>query len=339
MRRAWLAGSLPGATPDRAMTLALDTLGPHLLALPGGETSRPNCQASISLELAQIPLFAVAKQGDWSTYDNPLLLYTVGDMETLDLGYARLYQQESPIARQLITNYGLSLSYQVSITSPFTLATMVVGPGRALRWYTSFEQATIRDIMQIYLDDNTVIFQVEALLELCGTLAAPNFVRSVVLRKMARRVVDFVLQCPPGIRIGLHPCLGDINHQARGQISRLTSLVAFVNEIMRQWPSGYSLAYVHLPLSEASRPPVTDPAWYTDISRLAVPDTVRIVAGLCHELVTVDELRPIINVMDALLHREVSVGASCGLGLRGGRTMDDAHTVLRQQRELCRGGG
>jgi hypothetical protein len=333
VRRAWLAGSLPGDTPRQAMELALTALGSSILFLPGGETRRPEWAVSITKELAMTDLFTVARPGDYTGYDDLMYLTPTGDLRDLDLGYAEIYLEESDIARRLIWEYGLALTFQVGMASPFSQSMTTVGPGRHLRYYKAFIQATVRDIMRIYTHDETVVFQIEASYELVGALKAPAIARSLVIRKMVAHVINLVRLCPQGMRIGIHPCLGDMNHEARGQL-RLPTLVDWINELCDTWPRGYTLAYVHLPLCEGSRPPVTDPAWYTDLKRLRVPTGVRVVAGMCHERVTTAELRPVLALADSLLYREVDVGASCGLARN--RSMDDVYTVLRQQKELCR---
>jgi hypothetical protein len=333
VRRAWLAGSLPGKTPRQAMELALSTLGSSILFLPGGDTKRPEWAVSIVKELAKTELFTIARHGDYTDYDDLMYLSPTGDLRDLDLGYTEIYLEESEIARRLIREYGLALTFQVGMASPFSQSTITVGPGRHLRYYKAFIQATLRDIMRIYTHDETVVFQIEAPYELVGALKAPQIARSLVIRKMVAHVINFVQLCPQGMRIGIHPCLGDMHHEARGHLPRLAGLVDWVNELCDTWPRGYTLAYVHLPLCEGSRPPVTDPGWYTDLKRLRVLPGVRVVAGLCHERVTTAELRPVLALADSLLHRSVDVGASCGLARN--RPMDDVYTVLKQQRELC----
>jgi hypothetical protein len=338
VRRAWLGGSLPGNTPEQAMTLALDELGPYLLALPGGETRRPNWAASIVDELAQTSLFTIAKPGEGTDYDDlPQLAPVNGDLSTLDIGYYTIYQAESPIAHRLVTQRGLALSFQVDIAGPFDLAMFTVGPRRYLKYYKAFEAATLRDIMAIFTHDETVLFQLSVPLELVGSLTVPAMARHLVTRKLVKKITDFVSLCPVGLRLGVHLCLGDYHHKAKGHLPQLAPLTDFANTLLDTWPPGYPLAYLTLPLAEAELPPVLEPAWYTDLARLRALTGVRIVLGICHEKVTTGALRPIVTLADSLLKQEVAVGASCGLALRGSRTLDDVRTILRQQRELCAG--
>jgi hypothetical protein len=338
VRRAWLAGSLPGTTTEESIDLALSTLGPYLLFLPCPFTGRPNWAASVTEELAkQTDLFSVVRQGGNTDYNDLTVLASKGDLSNLDLGYYDIYRAESEIAQRLIKSYGVALTTQVGIASPFDQSMITVGPGRHLRHYKSFIRATVRDVMKIYTHDESVVFSIEAPYELIGALKSPGMARSLVIRKMVAHVVDFVKQCPQGMRIGIHPCLGDLNHKSKANLPHLTPLVDWVNELCDTWPRGYTLAYVHLPLCEGARPPVVDPGWYTDLKRLRVPEGVRVVLGCCHEHVTASQLQPIVGLADSLLARTVDVGASCGLALRGKRSMDDVYTVLHQQAELCRG--
>jgi hypothetical protein len=335
VRRAWLCGSLPGTTPAEAIELALSRLGRHLLFVPGGETSRPNWAATITQRLAETDLFAVAKPGEYTDYKDLLVLSPTTNLDKLDLGYYDQYLIESEVARRLCRVHGLACTFQMGMVSPFDQSMITVGPGRHLRYRRKFEAATLRDIMRIHMADETVIFQLEAPYELCGALKAPSFVRQIVTRRMVANLTHFVQLCPPGLRIGIHPCLGDLNHQAMGELVTLAPLIDWVNELCDQWPDGYTLAYVQLPLCPGDRPPVLDPGWYTDLKRLRVPAGTRVVLGMCHEGVATSDLWPILTLADSLLARAVDVGASCGLALRGNRTLDDVHKILDQQAELC----
>jgi hypothetical protein len=312
--------------------MALSALGSSILFLPGGDTRRPEWAVSITKELAKTNLFTIARPGGYTGYDDLMYLTPTGDLRNLDLGYTEIYLEESEIARRLMREHRLALTFQVGMASPFSQSMITVGPGRHMRYYRAFIQATVRDIMRIYTHDETVVFQIEAPYELVAAMKAPAIARSLVIRKMVGHVINFVTQCPQGIRIGVHPCLGDMNHEARAPL-RLATLVDWINELCEQWPRGYTLAYVQLPLCEGSRPPELDPGAYTDLKRLQVPPGVRVVAGLCHERTTTAELRPILTLADSLLRREVDVGASCGLARN--RPLDDVYTVLDQMKELC----
>jgi hypothetical protein len=332
-----LGGSLPGTTPAEAITMALDILGPNIQYMPGGEIGRPDWAASIAQELAQQTThFQPAKAGGWTDYDDMPQLAPLGDLSAVDLGYYRHYQDESPIIAQLARERRLALSVQVGIASPFDLAMIALGPTRHFRQVKPLIKATVREMTNIYTADETVCFQIEAPYELCGALAVPQIARTLATRKLVRKVIDLVRECPQGMRFGIHPCLGDFHHKAKGKLPQLTPLVDWVNELIDQWPGGYTLAYVHLPLAEGYRPPVTEPSWYVDLARLRVPAGVRVILGCCHERVTTSDLHPVVSMADTLLHRTVDVGASCGLALRGKRTVEDVYTVLHQQAELCR---
>lgn len=340
VRRAWLAGSLPGETPYDAMQLALDTLGPWLYALPSGETSRPMGIHSVVNDLADTGLFGIRSTGDFIEgapvdYNHMPQLAVTRDLRTLDLGYYDLYRIESKIAKELIIQHNMALSYQVGIPSPFSLAMTALGPARALRWLKEFSNATAHDVAQIYNSDETTLFSIEASWELTGMMALPAAARGIAIRRLISRIVDFIALCPAGMRIGVHPCLGDLQHTARAQLPRLGLLVDWVNELVKQWPTGYTLAYVHLPLAEGASPPVLETSWYTSLTRLRIPAGTRVIAGLCHEAVTAAELMPVVRFMELLLRRAVVVGASCGLAPRGTRTAEVARIVLEQQRTLC----
>lgn len=338
MRKAWLAGSLPGRTPTEAMTLALDTLGEHLLALPGGEVGRPIWAASITEELAASPLFDVVRQGNYTDYDDFTQLSAAGDLKKLDLGHYHRYVNESRIASILLHERGLDMLFQVGFPSWFDQTLISVGKLHYPKYRKAFADATLRDVRQIYADDPNVILQIEAPFELIAVLSAPRALRRLVARQMARGYITrFAEKCPAGARIGVHLCVGRLNNRAKTHLTELAPLVDLGNEIAAGWPDSVTLEYLHLPMSSGFLPPVLDPAWYADLERLDVPPEVRVILGVCHERATTQQLRPIVEFADKLLDRTVAVGASCGLALSGDRTLADVHTVLKQQAELCNG--
>lgn len=331
------------------MTLALDTLGEHLLALPGGEVGRPIWAASITEELAASPLFDVVRQGNYTDYDDFTQLSAAGDLKKLDLGHYHRYVNESRIASILLHERGLDMLFQVGFPSPFDQTLISVGKLHYPKYRKAFADATLRDVRQIYADDPNVILQIEAPFELIAVLSAPRALRRLVARQMARGYITrFAEKCPAGARIGVHlmPCwcshrcafvVGRLNNRAKTHLTELAPLVDLGNEIITGWPDNVTLEYLHLPMSSGFLPPVLDPAWYADLERLDVPPEVRVIVGVCHERATTHQLRPIVEFADKLLDRTVDVGASCGLALSGDRTLADVHAVLNQQAELCNG--
>lgn len=346
MRKAWLAGSLPGETPAEAMSLALDILGDRLLALPGGEVGRPIWAASITEELADNPLFRVTRPGANTNYDDLTQLAAAADLDNLDLGHYSRFMIENPIAQFLLRDRQISrflaredldIPFQVGFPSPFDQTLISVGKARYLKYRKAFTAATLRDVQRIHAMDPTVLFQIEAPLELIGILEMPRIARPVLTRRMARQITGFVRQCPAGIRMGVHLCLGRLNNRPKVALDQLAPLVDLGSAIVEHWPSNATLAFLQLPLAAGYMPPPLGLGWYTDLLRLNVPTDVRVILGLCHERVTTAQLRPILEAADVLLGRTVDVGASCGLALGGERNLDDVRTILTQQAQLCQG--
>jgi hypothetical protein len=303
--------------------------------MPGGTTAQPVGVLALADRLAHHPAFELARNGDHGSRESIKQLTPIGSLDTLDLGYVDWYRQESTLVAALARERRLALSFQLRIISPFDLTMTVLGPGR-IKYAAAFERATLRDVMQIYTQDETVLFLIEAHQELAGVLKAPGIARALVTRKLVRKVTDFIRACPQGMRFGIHPCLRwPLARRKSTGLMQLAPLVDWINELIDQWPPGYTLAYVHLPLAEGYAPPSTEPSWYIDLARLRVPAGVRVVLGCCHPDVTTSALRPILSMADSLCHRTVDVGASCDLALRGPRTLDDVYTVLHQQAELC----
>lgn len=105
--------------------------------------------------------------------------------------------------------------------------------------------------------------------------------------------------------------------------------------IVRHWPAGRPLEYVHAPLAAGEEPPVLDPAFYRPLGQLRLPAQTRFVAGFLHESRSSDELRQILAEVESQLGHPVDVAAACGLARRGPHA---AVATMRQGAALCSGG-
>ncbi|MGI8531728.1 MAG: hypothetical protein ACR2KN_01860, partial [Geodermatophilaceae bacterium] len=137
-RRAHLVGSLPGGSAEQAMTLAMDTVGPHLSSLPDGETGpRRNWIISIIEGLRGHPDLELAKDGDWSDYGRtPTFKVRRGHRllgASLDLGLLAAAQDARPAFERIRAERGQpELDFLVGVPGDFDLAMFTLGPGRAL---------------------------------------------------------------------------------------------------------------------------------------------------------------------------------------------------------------
>lgn len=326
-RHAHLVGSVPADNAEQAMTLAADLLGPSLLTLPDGETGeRRNWIVSMVEGLREHPDLELARDGHWRSYDDtPRFRVRRGHHlfgANLDLGIA-----ESAIAsRGAFERVRASLGrpemlQQVGIPGDLDLAMFSFGPAGALRQRGAFTEALVgqmRRTREAIGDD--VVFQVELPAELVALAKAPGPTRPGLARVLARGVTTLASGAPAGSRFGLHLCLGDMNNQAFGTMGDVAPLVNLANALVRGWPDGRPLDYVHAPLGAADHPAPTEPAFYRPLAELSLPARTRFVAGFAHEGQSLSDQTRIRDTVERLVGHPVDVAAACGLGRRDAAT-------------------
>jgi hypothetical protein len=338
-REAHLVGSLPGPTAAEAMSTALQIVGPYLHSLPDGETGeRRNWVISIIEGLRQHPDLELSKPGDWSDYDKtPVMRIRKGHKlygASLNFGHVDAVRRSFPeFERARVAAGRPDLSFQQGVPGDFDLATFTLGPVGALRSRRPFTEATLAEIRDVKtITGADTLFQIEVPVELVLLTKAPAAARPTMAKLLARSITGLAAATPAGTRFGVHLCLGDMNNRAFGTMADVGPLVLLANAILRGWPDGRSLDILHAPFAAADQPATTDPAFYAPLRDLALPDDVRFAAGFAHESQSLPDQLRIRSVIDDLLHREVAVAASCGLGRR---SESAGRAVLERTAELC----
>lgn len=338
-RHAHLVGSLPGETPEQAMGLAVELLGPHLLTLPDGETGeRRNWVVSIVEGLRDHPDLERATDGDWSDYDKtPRLRIRKGHRlfgASLDFGHVAAAQRSLPAFQQ--ARAALSprpLAYQAGVPGDFDLAMFTLGPSGALRHRRAFTEATLWEIRRVReITGEDTVFQIEVPAELVMVARAPAPGRAAAAAAMSRGIVALAAGSPEGTRFGIHLCLGDMNNKALGRMSDVAPIVTLANAIASRWPTGRSLEYVHAPFAAADQPAPLDPAFYAPLSSLQLPGGTRFAAGFAHESQDLPDQLQILDLIDSGVGHPVDIAAACGLGRR---TPEAGRAVLERIAELC----
>lgn len=319
-RDAHLVGSFPAPDARTAMGQALGALGDRLPALPDGETGeRYHWIINIVEGLRKHPDLEVKRDGKWSDYDD-LLVFKVkpghrlaGD--SLDFGHVAAFRESYPVYREL--RGPAQTGFQVGVPGDFDMALFVLGPGGALRRKRPFTEATLAEIRAIHAEaGDDVVFQIEIPAELVMVARMPPPLRPLVARMMGRGVANLARRSPEGARFGLHLCLGDMNHRALGKMADTRPLVALTNAIVKAWPAGRPLDFVHAPFAAAEEPPPTDPRWYEPLRGLTLPAGTRFVAGIAHEDQDLAVQRDLLARIDRLTGRSAGVATTCGLGRR-----------------------
>lgn len=339
-RSAHLVGSIPFATPDEAMTVSLDRLGPYLRTLPDGETGeRRNWIVHIIESLRDHPDLELRREGDWSGYERTV---TFGvrrgrrlDGRTLDLGHVAAFADSYPRFLQLRQQRGRpDLAFQVGIPGDLDMALFVLGSTGPLLHRLPFTVATLREIHAIHAragDD--VVFQLEVPAELVAVARAPRPLQPLAAAYLARGIAALARRSPTHARFGVHLCVGDLNHEALARMRDVRPLVLLANAVVRRWPQRRRLEYVHAPFAAGDHPPPLDPDFYAPLVDLALPADVRFVAGMVHEQRTVEEQVDVLDRIERLVGRTVDVATACGLGRR---EPGPAMATMEQAATLCR---
>ncbi|KAB2352337.1 hypothetical protein [Actinomadura rudentiformis] len=323
-RSIHLVGSYPAENVRDAMTAAVQQAGKHLRTLPDGEVGeRRNWVVHIIEAFRNRPDVVLRKDGDWSGYDDvPVFKMRKGHRLTagsLDLGHVRDAEESYAAFKEIRAQHGLDgLSFQVGIPGDLDLALFTFGPAGAFTRRGPFREALIREINEIAgWGGGDVLFQLEFPVELVMVTTAPAPLRGLAARFLARGMTRLAAAAPPGTRFGVHLCVGDLNHKALKRMKSTAPLVALTNALLRAWPEGRVLDYVHVPLAAGDEPPTLEPRFYRDLRRLArMPRDVRFVAGLAHEEQGLTEQQQVLRTVEAMLGRPVDVSPACGLGRR-----------------------
>jgi hypothetical protein len=322
-RSAHLVGSIPAEDTEDAMRLALNELGPRLRWLPDGETGeRHNWIIHIIDALRGHPDLELKKEGDWSDYDKtPVLRVRRGHTlraASLDFGHVAVFEQSWPTFTRLRAEHGqAALAFQAGVPGDLDMALFTLGPLGAFRHRAAFRDATVREIREIFRrGGRDVVFQIEVPAELVFVARMPTPLQPLMASFLARGVARLAREAPAGARFGIHLCLGDMNHRALGNMTDATPVVLLANAIVKAWPAGRPLEFVHAPFAAAQKVPRTDPAWYAPLTKLRLPGTTRFVAGFVHEDQDLEEQRRLRALIERNAGREVDVSTSCGLGRR-----------------------
>ncbi|MGH2868823.1 MAG: hypothetical protein ACRDNK_14840 [Solirubrobacteraceae bacterium] len=322
-RSAHLVGSIPADDAADAMQLALSHLGSRLRCLPDGETGeRRNWIIHIIDALRRHPDLELRKDGDWSDYDRtPVLRIRRGHRlraETLDFGHVAAFEESWPTFARLRDQHAdPSLSFQAGVPGDLDMALFTMGPIGAFRHRASFRQATLREIREVFSrGGRDVVFQVEVPAELVFVARMPAPLRGLMAAFLGRGVARLAREAPSGARFGIHLCLGDMNHRALASMPDAGPVVLLANAIVRAWPPGRPLEYIHAPFAAANRVPRTDAAWYAPLQKLHLPAQTRFIAGFAHEDQDLEDQRRIRTMIERHVGREVDVATSCGLGRR-----------------------
>lgn len=338
-RKVLLVGSMPFENESACMDAALDVIGADsLIALPDGEVGdkdetyplgnrRSWVQFAIESNVRNTGAFTVLREprkrrpdgslhgflDKWDLKPN----HAAEDLaQHLDLGYVEWARKSYALFRERCPKASeQSIPFQVGVPTGGAIAFFSMSPFRAFQYRRAMDERIAMEVAEVVqeLGSENVIIQVEAPLEVMLTGVLPSCCDSFPVRWLQETIERF----PDHTRVGVHLCLGDLNHEKAATLHVHRMLVRFTNRLLANWPEDKKLEYVHFPLAEADVPPRTDPQTYAPLANVQLPDGVRFVAGFVHEKLSMEEHVSILKcIEDARKGSLVDVACSCGLGRR-----------------------
>jgi hypothetical protein len=324
-RAVHFVGSFPAESTEDAMRAMLDSAGPLLRTLPTGETRRYEFYIKPIIEdLAAQGALESKKPGDWQTsqertiYRAPRGKKLTGD--SMDLWYFHEAEEAWPIFKRLRAGRDVpGLSLQIGMATPFTLAFIAMGPRGVLRHRKAFLDATAREIADVReLVGDEVVIQLEATAELVVmSKTQPRHKLFDRILKMGKGIGEVAAAAPEGTRFGVHLCVGSLNNKARATMRNAQPLVDLANSVVRHWPSGRTLEFIHGPFAAGDKPPSTDPEFYAPLAGLALSAGTSFYAGLAHDIASeAEQFQALQNIEQALGRPVDGIASACGLGRR-----------------------
>ncbi|MBY8855467.1 hypothetical protein K7711_03160 [Nocardia sp. CA2R105] len=331
-RAVHLVGSFPAESTEEAMRAMLEGTGGRLRTLPTGEVRRHEFYILPIIEglvdqgvleakrpvlpgMSRRPVHRLARQAESPT-------------STMDLGYLRETEEALPIFAELCESAaGTDPILQIGMPTDFTLGFIAMGLSGARSHRRVFTEATVREIEAVVeLTAGKVIVQLEAPAELVlMTKAYPSHRMVDAALGLSRGIGALAAAAPEGTRFGVHLCLGSRGNRTGAVLRSARPVVDLANAVVRHWPAGRTLEFLHGPLAGVSNPPSGDPEFYAPLADLALGEGTAFYAGFVHESPDEAEQTRTLHMIEQALGRPVDAVASpCGLG-RDSRPLADAH--------------
>ncbi len=348
-RSALLVGSLPFSSDEDAMKRALDALGPRLFCLPDGEIGEKTPAFPNGNRIAWA-VYAIEKltqdHSSWQIVKQPIRgadgmainydsfqklkpLHSPANMpQHVRLGYDDFFGLNYPIFKQLRLQHELPhLKFQVGVPTGFAMGFAFASPITWLRYTYAFNTVIAREVNAIVAQaGNDVVIQIEVPPELYAAYKLPTFLVGLALKP----IQDLLGKITHGAQIGIHLCLGDFHNEALVHAKTLDKMVAFSNQLVREWPAQHTLVYMHYPFAEGSLPPSVDADHYAPLKHIVLPAGTRFVAGFVHEKRTLNENKHILHSIERARGQAVDVSCSCGLGRRSATTATELMSMMAE---------
>ena len=350
-KKSILIGSLPFDNEKEAMKMSFDILGDSIISLPDGEIGEKTEQYPTGTRAAWIMTAidsckldskrwkVIKKRGNIAESGYPADYKDVEQLKPLvspkeisnyiNFGYDEYFSTSYPIFKELKDKYNNSkVKFTLGIPTGLGITFATMNPITSLRYAEVFNRRIAKEVNNAALNaDDDLLVQIE----IPGELKMATLLPSLLIGLSTRGIFSLIRRLDKNIEIGLHICLGDLNNIALIKAKNLNKLVKFANHLIKHWPSGYKLNYIHIPLAEAKKPPTTNANFYQPLKDLNIPPGVTFVAGFAHEDNTDEDNQKIYNIIQSLREDEIAISHSCGLGRR---TREEANNALKTLKHI-----
>lgn len=354
MRDVLLVGSMPFRDEEECMRRALDEVGPYLFSLPDGEvgerTARYPDGTRANWVIRAVEVLYQDRE-NWRVVKEPVLaangvpanyaglhqlepLCRPEDVPgTVRFGYDQEVARYYPLFRRLRDERGLTgLRFQMGIPTGLALGFVMPNPADRMRFRDAFNTVLAREVnaMPDVAGDDLIV-QLEMPPEMYAAFELPEMLEELSVSP----VIDLAEKIRPGIRLGLHLCVGDLHNRALLQPKSLEPMATLTRRLLERWPKGRPLEYIHYPLAAGNLPPVQDPEFYDPLGDIRLPDGTRFIAGFVHEGLGFEENARILHAIEEARGETVGVACSCGIGRR---TREVGEELLRLSARLATAG-
>lgn len=329
LRRLHFVGSQPADVEQTiydAMSSTFRRFGSVLSSLPHGDINRQGWIVPIVHRTQAFPGFRIIRPGLFRNYaDLPLAEFHGSQLEFPRhfLGYHAeaidAFQARAAIEAEYARRGSDVTMPPVQIGVPFWLDhrdfSVQATPGQ-LEWLAdAFIKALVDELVEIHQEwGDQVVVQLESPYSLLRVhLAQAGGEQVDVAQEMAQAFALLRSRLPSSLRVGLHLCRGDLNHESwgQGEIGSLEPLVLLANAVSQQWPE---LEYIHLPIvaGDAWQPPASS-SFYRPLAQL--DQRMVWLAGIVHEYATLEQNCTALKFASRALGRSFDgIGLSCGMG-------------------------
>jgi hypothetical protein len=257
-------------------------------------------------------------------------------VEALNTGHAdRARTGAAALTQRAGCNGDAPPALQISVPGPGDLAAFNWGPFMG-RYYWAEVASLLREIRVIVAQQTGpgLIFQLEIPFPTYLVAKSPSTYQETMAVRLGRIIGKFIAQTPVGTVWILHTCDGDPHGKPIVSPTSVYPYVRLINAIYAYWPhETHRLDAVGMPMGNAAHPAPTGMDFYWALRLLAVPRSVRVIAGIAqvggnHSLER--QIRGL-QTAEAAYGAQLVVAAPCGLG----RRPESVTAVLTRQRALA----